>query len=83
MAITGLVLTLSDDDREREQALAQIAAVPAVTLGDPEGLRYPAVVDTPSSREDRDCFERLEATNGVDLVELVCVNFEGDMGSGQ
>ena len=81
MAITGLVLTLSDDDEAREQALAHIAAEPAVTLGDPEGVRYPAVVDTTSSREDRSCFERLEATAGVDLVELVCVSFDGDIGS--
>jgi hypothetical protein len=83
MAITGLVLTLSEDEGEREQALVRLAGEPCVTLGEPKAFKYPAVLDTPSSREDRDCFDRLEATAGVNLVELVCVSFEGDTGSEQ
>ena len=76
MAITGLVLTLSEDPTERAKALEKIECEPGVTLGDPAGARFPVVVDTPSTREDRDSFERLGAIEGVRLVELVCVNFE-------
>ncbi len=76
MAITGLVLTLSDDPEERARALERLESEPAVTLGESSGARYPVVVDTPSSREDRDVFQRLSVTEGVRLVELVCANFE-------
>ena len=76
MAVTALVLTLSDDETERNAALLELARDPGVTVGDPFGARFPVVVDTESSREDKKCFQRIEALEGVHLIELVSVDYD-------
>ena len=76
MAVTALVLTLSDDKTERKTALSELTMQPGVPVGDPFGVRLPVVVDTESTREDKLCFERIEAIDGVHLIELVSVDYD-------
>ncbi|MEN8152174.1 MAG: hypothetical protein ABFS86_20320 [Planctomycetota bacterium] len=78
MAVTALVLTLTDDETERMAALSELARQPGVTVGDPFGARFPVVVDTESTREDKKCFKRIEALEGVHLIELVSVDYDDD-----
>jgi len=78
MAVTALVLTLSDDETERKAALSELARQSGVTIGDPFGVRFPVVVDTESTREDKLCFERIEAIDGVHLIELVSVDYDDE-----
>ena len=78
MAVTALVLTLSADATEQKVALSELARQPGVTIGDPFGVRFPVVVDTESTREDKSCFKRIEAIEGVHLIELVSVDYDDE-----
>ena len=78
MAISGLVLTLTDDDAQRAQAMLSLAALPELDLGDLAGLRLPVVADTPDRRADRDLFERLQAMPGVLFADVAYVWFDVD-----
>jgi len=75
MPISGLVITLSDDARLRDAALAELSHHPAVSLGPLTGQRLPIVVETPDSDADRDVWEWLSALPGITLVNIAVVHF--------
>ena len=78
MAISGLVLTLTDDPAGQAQAILSLAAMPELELGDLTGMRLPVVAETPHQGADRDLFERLQAMPGVLYADVAYVWFEPD-----
>ena len=70
MAICGLVITLSRSDEERPVTVARLRAEPALTLGEPQGPRLPAVLEVRDRAELRERWERLLDTPGVTHVDL-------------
>ncbi|MCO4763846.1 MAG: hypothetical protein KC502_20200 [Myxococcales bacterium] len=81
MAISGLVLTLSNDDTDRAAALAVLSNMTCLELGERAGNRLPVVADTPDRRADRDLFERLGRITGVTFAEVAYVWFDTDAGA--
>ena len=79
MAISGLVLTLTDNDALRARTLQLLAEMPELALGEPTGLRQPAVADTPHRWTDRELFERLQAMPGVHYAEVAYVWFDDEV----
>ncbi len=78
MAISGLVLTLTDDAATQAQTMSSLAAMPELELGDLAGVRLPVVADTPHQGADRDLFARLQAMPGVLHADVAYVWFEPD-----
>ncbi|MFW5877018.1 MAG: hypothetical protein ACOCXM_09795 [Myxococcota bacterium] len=75
MPISGVVLTLSDVPRVREGALDALRADPRITLGEPAGLRWPVVVDTPDGSGHQQALDELERAPGIVFVELAFADF--------
>lgn len=78
MPISGLVITLSTDPRERRDALAALANHSAVECGETDDNRMPIVVDTPDSDADRAVWEWLHQQRGITFVDVAYVHFETD-----
>ncbi len=73
MAVSGLVVTLSDDSAQSEAALKVIAQDPRLTVGERFGACLAVIAETPGPREDRDLCESLSATAGVRRVDVAFV----------
>lgn len=81
MAISGLVITLTDDPKVRAHAIASIEEHDRITVGDRQKNRLPVVLETESSREgSRLVRETLMDLEGVEFVDVVTVNFEDEVG---
>jgi hypothetical protein len=78
MVLSALVVTLSDDDEERECALALLSADPRIAMGDAEGARVPVVLETSTAREGAQLAEALLDVDGVRLVDLVLADFSDE-----
>ncbi|GAA4443507.1 hypothetical protein GCM10023156_00650 [Novipirellula rosea] len=83
MPISGLVVTLSDNDTERANALNSLRRDPRIELGisEPEqrhAMRIPIVVDTQSNDEDKQVWQWLNELTGVVFVDVALVGFESD-----
>jgi len=76
MAICGLVITLSEEQEQRELALQALETAPDLTLGEGEGGRIPAVLEAAGKADYRERWEELEAMPGVTHLDLTYVNFE-------
>lgn len=77
MTICGLVITLSQDPKQREQALDALAAAGDLTLGAATGQRLPAVLESGSGKADyRQRWDELQALPGVTQLDLTYVNYE-------
>lgn len=76
MAISGLVITLSEHEAERAAALACIAKERALTLGQAHGLRLPAVLESDDRHHYQRCWDALVDLPGVLQVDLVFVDYE-------
>lgn len=75
MPVIGAVVTLSPEPGLRAQALAALAREPALTMGDLQAGRMPIVLETSSTREDRDRFDALHRLPGVMAAEPVFADF--------
>lgn len=75
MPVSGLVVTLAEDPKRRDTALARLAAEVRVTRGEAVGARLPVVVDVFSVDEHDATIERIEDVEGVLFVELVFTDF--------
>lgn len=75
MPISGLVITLGDDEAACEAAMKALSVNTFITLGNREGYRLPIVVETPDSEVDRDVWDWLQALPGVRFVDVACVHF--------
>lgn len=81
MPISALVITLRYTPSERAEhaaVLAMLASDPYVELGEPHGVRVPAVCETPTLEEGRQLFERLRRTVGVVNVDVLSIDFEDE-----
>ncbi|WP_144057649.1 hypothetical protein [Novipirellula maiorica] len=83
MPISGLVVTLSDSEPERADALKSLRDDPRIELGinEPEqqhALRIPIVVDTHSNHEDKQVWKWLNELPGVVFVDVALVGFENE-----
>lgn len=76
MPVSGLVLILSEDESTHAATLQAIGNDPRVEVGPRQGRRLAVVVDTDSSEQDKEVWNRLQSLAGVDLVELTFVGFE-------
>lgn len=76
MPISALVITLKETWLEREHALAELAREPCIELGEAQGLRLPAVLETPTLEAGRRLVERVLSTAGVAHVDVLSVHFE-------
>ncbi|MGZ3419807.1 MAG: hypothetical protein ACXWUG_18415 [Polyangiales bacterium] len=79
MTVSGLVVTLADDDDARARALAALACDPRVTCGEPQGLRLPVVTETTSLNEAEELFDALKVLQGVSFVDVVSIDFEAEV----
>jgi hypothetical protein len=76
MPISALVITLGQTSSDREAALEALAREPELELGEPTGLRIPAVSETATLEAGRLLVERLLGTEGVLHVDVLSINFE-------
>lgn len=75
MWISSLVVTLTTEHSQRQQALNAIEAIPVFTAGDSIGDRLPIVVEAEPG-DSRHWFEWLQQLPGVSSVEVAFVSFE-------
>ena len=75
MAISGLVVTLSDD-AAGAAVLSVLATNPQLTLGERFGRRVAVVAETPSVHADRDLFDELRSTPGITQVDVTFVHLD-------
>jgi hypothetical protein len=78
MAISGLILTLSNDKELRDGALAKLAEEPDLRVGTPTGAYLPAVLEARDVRGCEAFCERLLGVTGVEFVNVVSVDFSED-----
>ena len=78
MPISGLVITLGDEEAACEAAMKALSVNRFITLGKREGYRLPIVVETPDSEVDRDLWDWLHELPGVRFVDVACVHFTDD-----
>lgn len=76
MPVSGLVVSLSQDPQLRAEAIDAINREPNITVGVREGNRLAIVLDTDSSQEDRQIWDRLDSHPGVVLLEVAFVGFD-------
>ncbi|MBW2736423.1 MAG: hypothetical protein JRH20_28885 [Deltaproteobacteria bacterium] len=76
MAISGLVITLSEQESERVSALNAMEQEPWLSLGVAQGHRLPVVVDSEDRHQFQACWDALLAMEGVVHVDLVTVDYE-------
>ena len=77
MPISGLVVTLSDDEEEQKKALATLEADDRITLGELQENRQPLVLETEGIKEGSKMVRAdLLDIDGVVFVDVVTVNFE-------
>ena len=80
MPVSGLVVTLSDDEEERAGAVDTIAADERLTIGEAQKNRLPVVAETETIGEGSELMrDELLDIDGVVFVDLVTVNFEDDV----
>jgi hypothetical protein len=75
MMISGLVVTLAEDPRQRADALAALGGDDRLTLGNETGRKLPVVAETGTAQESEELVESLLRTAGVDFVDVVYVDF--------
>lgn len=76
MPISGLVLTLVQDDSQRRLVLDALRKHPAMELGEAVDDRVPVVMDTPDSESDRRMWDWLNSLPGVIQIEIAVIHFE-------
>lgn len=76
MPVAGLVVTLTELDLVREEAVASLGSDGRITLGELQrGGRLPLVLATESVLEEQDLMRDVARTPGVLLVDLAFHDF--------
>ena len=78
MPVSGLVVSLANEPNLRETAIDAIRQESQIEIGVINSLRMAVVVDTPSSEEDKEIWNWLNALPGVTFVDVAMVGFEDD-----
>lgn len=73
MAISGLVVTLKPDADEAARALAIMASDRRLTIGDRFGHKVALVAETEGVGADRDLWDDLRGTPGVEFVDVTFI----------
>lgn len=82
MAISGLVVTLSDDNAAAA-ALSRLSSDQRLTLGEQFGRRVAVVAETPSVQDDRLLFDELWGTPGITHVDVTFVHLDAEPAAGE
>ena len=85
MAISGLVITLTDDPTLRARAMTAIEGEDRITVGERKKNRLPVVLETKSSQQGSHLVrEKLMDLEGVEFVDVVTVDFRDEvLGAGR
>lgn len=78
MPVSGLVVTLSEDDGFQQETIDAIVAEPRLEIGYIRGQRMAVVMDTRSADEDKELWSWLTALPAVLFVDVTLIGFEGD-----
>jgi hypothetical protein len=78
MITSGLVLTLNADAARADQALAALRTRPEFAIGERNGQWLPVAMEVADDAASRAAHDWLNQLPGVDFVDVVYVNFEGD-----
>ena len=81
MPISGLVLTLSKDEKAAEKAFQALSSRGELECGAPMGGKLPAIADTPGADEDRELWKWMNDLPGVDFVDVVFIAFDEEIGN--
>ncbi len=76
MITSGLILTLSHDPALADQALTALRVRPEFTPGERSDRWLPLALEAHDETARRDLHDWLERLPGIELVEVVQVNFE-------
>ncbi len=76
MPVSGLVVSLADDQQSRDSAIDAIAAQPGIEIGPTRSDCLTIVTDTDSRREDKRLWDWLCRLPGVRQVEVAFVGFD-------
>ena len=84
MPVSGLVVTLSDDEKKSAQATLALKVDSRLTIGERQKNRLPVVAETETIGEgSRLVRQELLEVDGVIFVDVVTVNFEDVTGKGE
>lgn len=78
MTVSGLVVTLLRG-AEAPSTLARLRADPRLTVGEPVANRLPLAVATADVRAAEALVRELEAVPGVARVDVISIDFAGDL----
>jgi hypothetical protein len=71
--ISGIAITLADDDSRDVSACAALTAIAGLTLGARVGRRLAAVLDVSSAKDADRLWDDMRAIPGVTHIDCVCV----------
>lgn len=78
MPVSGLVVTLSNDESTARAAIAWLQVDDRFDIGAASpntGRRLPVTLDTPNREADKASWEELQAHPGIDFIDVTCVFF--------
>ena len=78
MPVSGLVVTLSSAEPAAREAIAWLESDDRFSVGEPAAdneRRVPLTLDTPDEIANRACWDEMQAHDGIDFVDVVCVFF--------
>lgn len=79
MSVSGIVITLTNESSEvRSSVLERLESTPTIEVGEPAGVRLPAVIDADSSKKGRDQYRWVESLPGVLKVDVVFASCDGE-----
>lgn len=81
MPISGLVISIESDKFNRQTVVKKIDSLPYLKLGQSSSQRIPAVLETPSPRQDRQAIQEINDIPGVTFVDVVFVHFDQEEGT--
>jgi tRNA(Glu) U13 pseudouridine synthase TruD len=79
MPVSGIVLTLTREERCREELVGRLRGESRLRLGELDGNYLPAVVEAATSRECAEVCEQLLALAGIECVSVACVDFAEEL----
>ncbi|MGB7345549.1 MAG: hypothetical protein WBD20_15150 [Pirellulaceae bacterium] len=76
MPISGLIVSLAEQDTLRDDAIEAIRLEPRIDIGVIDSQRMSIVVDTKSIDEDKQVWNWLQELPGVVFVDVAMVGFD-------
>jgi hypothetical protein len=80
MPITGLLLTLSQEPRLQREALGHLQTRPELQIGTAIDRWVPVALAAEDDAHCRELHDWILSSAGVEYVDVVCVNFEEEVG---